>query len=141
MTEGGRQHAAIIRNRLQLADDPGRRRAPGFVVTVCAARSDTGVSTVAQSLAESFNAAGVQTALLDAGHTILQLGGDESTTELAGPPPPAAEATAEPQPGGVPEGPGLPAGLEALLAETAERLRGCEAKAYCNLEPKAVLSW
>ena len=86
--EGGAECHSLavhrIRNRLQLADDPGRRRAPGLVVTVCAARSGTGVSTVAQTLAESFNAAGVQTALLDADLNDATLSRRLALSEFAG---------------------------------------------------------
>lgn len=79
-------HLAVhrMRNRLQLADDPGRRHGRGFVVTVCAARSGTGVSTVAQALAESFTAAGVETALVDADLNKATLSRRLALAEFAG---------------------------------------------------------
>ena len=55
-----------MRNRLQLADATDERNGYGFVLTVCAPRTDSGVSTLAQALAESFTVAGMQTLLVDA---------------------------------------------------------------------------
>ncbi len=54
-----------MRNSLQLADEVDRGYGRTMVIAVCSASPGSGVSTVAQALAESFSVAGLHTALVD----------------------------------------------------------------------------
>ena len=54
-----------MRNNLQLADEVDRGHQRTLVLAVCSAHPGSGVSTVAQTLAESFCVAGLNTVLVD----------------------------------------------------------------------------
>ncbi len=54
-----------MRNSMQLADEVDRGHGHTMVLAVCSAHPGSGVSTVAQELAESFCVAGLRTALVD----------------------------------------------------------------------------